>query len=672
MKKTVCALLAVLLFLPTVSVSSSAKSGVKKTVKVYDNMSYHFADLNGGRVDIPISSSKPGRKTASKNSLPDSFDSRDYGCITPVKDQGNTGLCWAMAAVGALEADCVKKGFTTLENTDFSEAHLAWAAYTQSGIDIDVNSGESVKITDNDPFDSGGFDDYAVGALVKGCGIADEKDFPLNIDDTSLMGNYPPYSYYTDNGLVIGEAVKLDGDMDAVKEWISAHGAVTMSYFASTGGYYREYELPGGERAVSYYYGSASFGADHIVTVIGWDDNFSKEYFRRTPSTDGAWLVKGSYGENFGVDGYYWVSYCEPSIVDFYGYSVKQKDYDYIYTYNGAPYETALEINGSPSATYAEIFEINTDENLLEAGVYTVNNNTDISVTVYEMPAGADSPSQGEEIARTNSAAAVQGWHRVAFDTPVTLSADGAYCVRVTVTAYSGAAYIPLENSGSARFNYTSSPGRSFYIDENGEWADSYSLGGDAFINIYTACRHTPAYRKDCSAPSCTQSGYSGDLFCPDCEKTLASGEIIPPSHTDIQGDGICDLCGAVDEAAHNAYLLNSAVITVPEGKNIRYGFRASITAKVSVLPDGYYIRWFSGDTPLGEKGKTECTLVTDPLEADGTFTVKITDSAGNPVDTANSGKSVTISVDSGFFARFISFILLIFARISGKDIIEI
>lgn len=38
------------------------------------------------------------------------FDGRDYGIITPVKDQGDSNLCWAYTAVNASEASILREG----------------------------------------------------------------------------------------------------------------------------------------------------------------------------------------------------------------------------------------------------------------------------------------------------------------------------------------------------------------------------------------------------------------------------------------------------------------------------------------------------------------------------------------------------------------------------------
>ena len=50
---------------------------------------------------------------------------------------------------------------------------------------------------------------------------------------------------------------------------------------------------------------------NHSVTIIGWDDTYSKNNFPESnrPNTDGAYLVQNSWGSEWGKDGTFYVSY---------------------------------------------------------------------------------------------------------------------------------------------------------------------------------------------------------------------------------------------------------------------------------------------------------------------------------------------------------------------------
>ena len=53
--------------------------------------------------------------------LPSSYDLRDYGLVTPIKDQGGSGSCWAFTTIAALESYLLKFENITY---DFSENNM--------------------------------------------------------------------------------------------------------------------------------------------------------------------------------------------------------------------------------------------------------------------------------------------------------------------------------------------------------------------------------------------------------------------------------------------------------------------------------------------------------------------------------------------------------------------
>ena len=99
---------------------------------------------------------------------------------------------------------------------------------------------------------------------------------------------------------------------------IKAHGSVGASIWApgnseNLGSYFSKFYGSGNKTCL---YGNYP-RTNHDIRLVGWDDNFSKSNFMPgyQPPSDGAWLVRNSWGYNgYGQNGYFWLSYEDVSL----------------------------------------------------------------------------------------------------------------------------------------------------------------------------------------------------------------------------------------------------------------------------------------------------------------------------------------------------------------------
>lgn len=212
--------------------------------------------------------------------LPSYYSLLDYGLVSPVKDQQTSGNCWAYTAIATLES-CILKASGNCY--DLSEEHMKniIELYSDYGWAMDTNGG--------------GYDEMPIGYFVSWLGPINETDDKT--DDKSTLSPVLNSLMHVQNVAYLGRETYTDND--AIKEAIIKYGAV------ATGIYYDDGYRNG---ASYYYYGSYSYG-NHAVTIVGWDDNYSKNKFYGSPKGNGAWIVKNSWGPSWGDNGYFYVSY---------------------------------------------------------------------------------------------------------------------------------------------------------------------------------------------------------------------------------------------------------------------------------------------------------------------------------------------------------------------------
>ena len=214
--------------------------------------------------------------TPYNGTIPSSYDLRNYGLVTPVKNQGNDGNCWAFAVIGALES-CILKATGT--EYDFSEENMKnlMAMYSDYGWEMNTNDGGKTMMP--------------IGYLTSWLGPVNESDDKYY--ENTLLSPMIDSIMHVQNIIYLPRSNYLDNNR--IKQAILDYGAVVTSIYA-TGQKYQ------------YYSGSAS--VNHLVAIVGWDDNFSKDRFSGAkPPANGAWICKNSWGSGWGEKGFFYISY---------------------------------------------------------------------------------------------------------------------------------------------------------------------------------------------------------------------------------------------------------------------------------------------------------------------------------------------------------------------------
>lgn len=195
-------------------------------------------------------------------------DLRNYNFVTPVREQSSCGSCWAFGTIAALESNYLMRHKNASPySLDMSEQHLldcsggggCWGGWYGTTFEWLKSSRQSIATETELPYQKWQYQ----------CQPTNETSYEV-----------------ADYGRVTMS--REIATVQEIKDAIAAHGAVvtavnaTNAFLAYKSGTFNEH---------------ASGDVNHAVTIIGWDDSRQ------------AWLIKNSWGEDWGEKGYMWIDY---------------------------------------------------------------------------------------------------------------------------------------------------------------------------------------------------------------------------------------------------------------------------------------------------------------------------------------------------------------------------
>ncbi len=190
-------------------------------------------------------------------SLSESIDWRNFGIVTPVKNQGHCGSCWSFSATGAMES--------------------AWAK--SKGILIPLSEQELVDCVKQD----------------HGCGGGEMNDaFEYAIENNICTEIQDPYKGVENKCIKCNSYIQFTqcknipkNNQLALKEAVANYGPVSVSIEADQKIF--QFYTEGIIKDIT-----CGTNLDHGVLIVGYGEENGDKY----------WIVKNSWGENWGENGY--------------------------------------------------------------------------------------------------------------------------------------------------------------------------------------------------------------------------------------------------------------------------------------------------------------------------------------------------------------------------------
>jgi C1A family cysteine protease len=381
--------------------------------------------------------------------VPQSYDLRDKGRVSVIRDQGSYGTCWGFAAISALESALLPE-----KNDLLSVDHMTLC----NSFDVGQNDGGS----------------YTMGMayLAAWQGPVYEVDDPYGdgVTDDTL----PPVYHVQEMRIIDGK------DYEGIKTAVFKYGGVQSSLYSTLKSSVSNSEYYNSETSAYCYIGTEK--PNHDVVIIGWDDNYPKENFSADLEGDGAFICQNSWGGSFGEDGVFYVSYYDTNIgthnVVYTGIE-STDNYDTIYQSDLCGWVNKMGYD-KEDMYGANVFTAEDDEEIAAASFYATGANTSYELYMVTDFEGEESFSSRFLVASGTLEQA--GYYTISFDTSVEVEKNSRFAVVLYINTPGATHPMAIEND----------PGEEAYASVDLSDGEGYiSYNGTVFKNVLS--------QKDCN-----------------------------------------------------------------------------------------------------------------------------------------------------------------------------
>ena len=422
------------------NVADNSYSGPNSTS--YDYKDYATTNIYPGIKLILLNS------TIDVVNLPSRFDLRDWGWVTPVRNQGQMGACWAFGAASAMESAILRYLGFEIDISENNVQDMSLKFYKYGRIDAS----------------EGGVPSMAAFYALSWFGV-----FSSEYEAYDQLGKISPLvatnSTIHFQDVVILPPLKNPADRDLLKEAILKYGVIDVIYYSAQSAPYLN------ENTSAQYCNNSTKVANHGVGLVGWDDDYPASNFLITPPGDGAWIVKNSWGEDYGDDGYYYISYYDAT------FATREGPYAFLLTnteeYNkNYQYDLQGELfYDNTSYEYLNVFDALDDDLIAGVGTYFNKTNVEYSVEVYV----------NDELKLVqNGVSPFAGFHTIQLDYFIPIKKGDQFAVKMKSNC------VPLSNK--SRQHYLS--GVSLEL-VNGTWVDVTNRDRVSCLKVYTVVDDT-------------------------------------------------------------------------------------------------------------------------------------------------------------------------------------